>query len=279
MSGRVGAILEDIRLKERFDFGNAELEKRQVTVHGRFSRDYKVDAGLVANASWLRAVLWAFIFAIRDEAIQDQGGCSFPLMVLDDPQLTFDPKNKRKWAEKIVELANADASQANGFQLFLTTHERQFFDIVTGTCGLNGQRGMIARPHGDAGVAQILNGSKLERVFAKAKADHDDDQGRNYVRDVRVYCEDLLRIMLRPESYELTKNTLGALTSLLTGHSKANIPPFNRPPFKKLTDALNENTHKEIAYMNATSHTDDGTIGISQAEPVNDFETPTVSIY
>ena len=154
-------------------------------------------------------------------------------MVLDDPQLTFDPKNKRKWAEKIAELANADASQANGFQLFLTTHERQFFDIVTGTCGLNGQRGMIARPHGDAGVAQILNGSKLERVFAKAKADHDDDQGRNYVRDARVYCEDLLRIMLRPESYELTTNTLGALTSLLTGHSKANIPPFNRPPLQK----------------------------------------------
>ena len=139
LSGRVGAILEDIRLKERFDFGNAELEKRQVTVHGRFSQDYKIDAGLVANASWLRAVLWAFIFAIRDEAIQDQGGCNFPLMVLDDPQLTFDPKNKRKWAEKIAELANADASQANGFQLFLTTHERQFFDIVTGTCGLRGR--------------------------------------------------------------------------------------------------------------------------------------------
>ena len=276
LSGRVGAILEDIRLKERFDFGNAELEKRQVTVHGRFSQDYKIDAGLVANASWLRAVLWAFIFAIRDEAIQDQGGCNFPLMVLDDPQLTFDPKNKRKWAEKIAELANADASQANGFQLFLTTHERQFFDIVTGTCGLVGQRGMIARPHGDAGVAQILNGSKLERVFAKAKADHDDDQGRNYVRDVRVYCEDLLRIMLRPESYELTTNTLGALTGLLTGHSKANIPPFNRPPFKKLTDALNENTHKEIAYINATSHTDDGTIGISQAEDVDRYWSNTL---
>ena len=276
LSGRVDAILEDIRLKERFDFGNAELEKRQVTVHGRFSRDYKIDAGLVANASWLRAVLWAFIFAMRDEAIQDQGGCSFPLMVLDDPQLTFDPKNKRKWAQKIAELANADASQANGFQLFLTTHERQFFDIVTGTCGLDGQRGMIARPHGDTGVTQILNGSKLERVFTKAKANHCDEQGRNYVRDVRVYCEDLLRIMLRPESYELTTNTLGALTGILTNYRKGNLPPFNRPPFKKLTDALNENTNKEIAYMNATSHTDDDTIGIAQAEDVERYWSKTL---
>ncbi len=97
-------------------------------------------------------------------------------MVLDDPQITFDPKNKRKWAQKIVKLANVDATQSNGFQLFLTTHERQFFDI-TGTCKLNGQAGIIARPHGEAGVAQILNGLKLERLFAKAKSDQSDNQG------------------------------------------------------------------------------------------------------
>ncbi len=72
LSERVRSILEDIRLKERFTFGNAELDRRQVFVHGRFSQDYKIDAGLVANASWLRAVLWAFIFAMRDEAIQGE---------------------------------------------------------------------------------------------------------------------------------------------------------------------------------------------------------------
>ena len=79
---RVGVVLNDIRLKDRFEFENTELEKRQVTVHGRFSEDYKIDAGLVANASWLRAILWAFVFAMREEAIEDLGGCAFPLMVL-----------------------------------------------------------------------------------------------------------------------------------------------------------------------------------------------------
>ena len=54
----------------------------------------------VANASWLRAILWAFVFAMREEAIEDLGGCAFPLMVLDDPQLTFDPKNKTKMGGK-----------------------------------------------------------------------------------------------------------------------------------------------------------------------------------
>ena len=276
LSSRVGVVLNDIRLKDRFEFENTELEKRQVTVHGRFSEDYKIDAGLVANASWLRAILWAFVFAMREEAIKDLGGCAFPLMVLDDPQLTFDPKNKRKWAEKIVELANAEASQANNVQLFLTTHERQFFDIVAGTCGLDGEKGAIARPHGEDGVAQILNGTKLERGFAKAKADGSDEQGYNYVRDVRVYCEDLLRIMLRPESYELTENTLGELKGLLAKYRKEHLPPFNRPIFVKLTKALSESADKAVVYMNATSHTNDGTIGLAQAEDVERYWTKTL---
>ena len=273
LSGRVTSILEDIRLKERFGFGNTELDKRQVTVRGRFSQDYKIDAGLVANASWLRAVLWAFIFAMREQVIEKQSCCNFPLVVLDDPQLTFDPKNKRKWAEKIVQMANADMSQTNAFQLFLTTHERQFFNIITETCKLEGQKGMIARPHGEIGVVQILNGSKLERLFSKAKSENSDDYGYCYVRDVRVYCEDLLRIMLRPESYESAGDTLGALRNLLERYGQETIPPFNRPPFRKLTESLREKGNQAIIHMNATHHTDDGTIGLAEAEDVERYWT------
>ena len=270
LSDRVTSILQEIRLKERFDFGNAELARRQVTVRGRFNPDYKIDASLVANASWLRAVLWAFIFAMRDEAIHEGGNCDFPLMVLDDPQLTFDPKNKRKWAEKIVEMSGLERSRPNGIQLVLTTHDRQFFDIVTGVCKCSGQKGMIARPHGEYGVTQILNGTKLDRLFAATKESLCEEAGVNYVRGVRVYCEDLLRIMLRPESYELTTNTLGALTQLLEKYSRDQVAPFNRPAFKKLTASLKE-TNRAVVYMNATSHTDDDTIGFAQAEEVEIF--------
>ena len=271
LSDRVSKITDEIRLKERLEFGNAELQRNQVTVHGHFARDYRVNAGLVANASWLRAVLWAFIFAMRDQVIHDHARCDFPLMVLDDPQLTFDPKNKRKWAEKIVELANADTFQPNGFQLFLTTHERQFFDIITGTCALNGQKGMIARPHKDGGVTQILNGSKLDRLFAQAQTQQSSETSQGYIRAVRVYCEDLLRIMLRPESYELTTNTLGALTNVLTKYHREGIPPYNRPVFKRLATNLRETGNQPVVYMNATSHTDDGTIGFAQAEDVQRY--------
>ena len=272
LSGRVTSILQDIRLRERLDFGNAELARRQVTVRGQFNPNYKIDASLVANASWIRAVLWAFIFAMRDEAIHENGTCEFPLMVLDDPQLTFDPKNKRKWAEKIVEMSNVLGPKTNGIQLFLTTHERQFFDILTGVCKCSGQNGLIARPHGDSGVTQVLNGIKLDRLFSAVTKSQCDEASINYVREVRVYCEDLLRIMLRPESYELTTDTLGALTNLLEQYRRDQIAPYNRPVFKKLTDALKE-TNTPIVYMNVTSHTDDGTIGFAEAEEVEKFWT------
>lgn len=271
LSGRVSEILKEIRLKDRFDFESTELEKRQVAVHGRFSDDYKIDATLVANASWIRSILWAFVFAMRGEVIEDQGGCSFPLVVLDDPQLTFDPKNKRKWAEKLIGMANAPATDPHGIQLFLVTHERQFFDILTETCSLNGEKGLIARLHGASGVTQILNGTRLERRYSDAKDEDSDDKAYEYVREVRVYCEDLLRIMLRPESYKITGDTLGGLLGLLTTYQKDHVAPFNRPAFKKLTSLLNEQNNKEIKYMNATHHTNDGTIGLAQAEDVERY--------
>ena len=245
--------------------------RRQVEVHGRFSDDYKIDASLVANASWLRSILWALVFAMREEAISDQSTCVFPLMLLDDPQLTFDPKNKRKWAEKLVNDANADTASPDSIQLLLFTHERQFFDIVTGSFGFRCASGIIARPHGKSGIVQILNGSRLDRGFSDAQAEQSDEKGYNYVQDVRVYCEDLFRIMLRPESYELTEDTLGSLKGLLIRYSQGHVPPFDRPIFKKLVSALDANTNPPVNFMNATSHTNDGTVGLAQAEDVHRF--------
>lgn len=57
--------------------------------------DWKLDASVLANTSWMRCVLWAFLFAIRNEAVRKLGHCSFPLLLLDDPQLTFDSRNRR----------------------------------------------------------------------------------------------------------------------------------------------------------------------------------------
>ena len=124
-------------------------------------------------------------------------------MVLDDPQTTFDPKNKMLWAQKMVAMSNLDEGDPQRLQLFLTTHERQFHDMIGMTAKFNGEHAELSGPNSSTKVAHIVNGTFLGRRFDRASVDHDDRLGYEYVQSVRVYCEDLLRIMLRPESYEI----------------------------------------------------------------------------
>ncbi|WP_299959415.1 hypothetical protein [uncultured Roseobacter sp.] len=271
LKDRVAAILDDIRLKDRLSFRDTAMAKKGVTVEGGFAEGMQIDASLVANSSWLRALLWAFIFGLREQSIADAGANIFPLMVLDDPQTTFDPKNKRKWAAKIVDIANVDPTDPSGMQLFLATHERQFYDIVCETCELDGQEGKMAGPTSTSKVAHVVNGTFLDRQFSKASVDRDDEEGYRYVLAVRVYCEDLLKIILRPESYEISGDTLGKFCELLSKLSSDEVAPYNRSVFQKLIKLLNEQSVPVIKIINASHHTYDGTIGYAQAEEVHKY--------
>jgi len=271
LSDRVSAILNEIRLKDRFSFENTAMSKKTVTVEGSFAEGMKIDAALVANTSWLRALLWSFIFALREQAIADTGMNNFPLMVLDDPQTSFDPKNTRKWATKIVGAANLDESDTNGLQLFLTTHERQFYEFICETNELVGQEGMMAGPSSSSKVAHIVNGTFLNRQFDKASTDNNDEEGYIYVQQVRTYCEDLLKIMLRSESYEIGGDTLGKLCMLLKKLHDDHIDPFNRSVFLKLIRLLNEKTVPQVKIINASHHTYDRTIGFAEAEDIHKY--------
>jgi len=269
LSDRVSAILDEIRLKDRFSFKNTAMSKKTVNVEGSFADGMKIDAGLVANSSWLRALLWAFIFALREQTISDTGVNGFPLMVLDDPQTSFDPKNTRRWATKIVGIANLDKNDANGLQLFLTTHERQFYEFICTTNELVGQEGVMVGVTLSSKVVHIVNGTFLERQFDKASGNQDDEEGYKYVQLVRIYCEDLLKIILRPESYEISGKTLGKLCRHLSKLRADHVDPFNRSVFEKLLKSLDDNTVKSI--INECHHTYDGTIGFAQAEDVREY--------
>jgi hypothetical protein len=107
LSERIRAILDQLHLRERFQYEGAALQKEAVAVEGSFDAGMRIDAAMVANASWLRAILWTFILALREETLEALGANPFPLMVMDDPQTTFDPRNKRKWAEVLAKAANA----------------------------------------------------------------------------------------------------------------------------------------------------------------------------
>ena len=119
------------------------LGRKAVNVEGSFDPGIQIDALLVANTSWLRAILWVFVFALREETIEQAGSNPMPLVLLDDPQVTFDPRNKRKWRRR----SRAPPTLMRptlGMQLILTTHERQFFQFLVDEHLLKGQQGFVA---------------------------------------------------------------------------------------------------------------------------------------
>ena len=106
LSGTINGICERISLKERLVYQEAVIGRKEVGVSGSFSPGMRINAALVANTSWLRAILWSFVFALREETLNAMGFNPLPIVVLDDPQGTFDPRNKRKWAQELARSAN-----------------------------------------------------------------------------------------------------------------------------------------------------------------------------
>lgn len=71
-------------------------------MRGAVGPKLRIDATLIANTSWLRVVLWAFLFALREEGVEQIGSDPFPLLVFDDPQSTFDSDHRHRWAQYVA---------------------------------------------------------------------------------------------------------------------------------------------------------------------------------
>ncbi|SFL90092.1 AAA domain-containing protein [Bradyrhizobium sp. NFR13] len=271
LSGRIKIVLEKIRLQERFTYEDASLGRKAVNVEGSFDPGVQIDALLVANTSWLRAILWAFVFALREETIEQIGFNPMPLVLLDDPQVTFDPRNKRKWAQEIARLANLDAADPMGMHLILTTHERQFFQYLVDEYLLEGQQGFVSPLNKASPVVTIVNGTNVDRQYEKAVANNDDAVARQFIAAVRVYCEDLLKCMMRAESPDIFDMSLDALRNELKRLREAHVQPFNRQVFRELVDMLMGGGGKEMNVINQTHHKDDETLGVAQAKDIKKF--------
>jgi hypothetical protein len=271
LSGRIKSVLDRIHFKERLSFADAALNKKAVQVSGSFDHGIRIDASTVANSSWLRAILWAFVLALREQTLETLGANPFPLTVLDDPQVTFDPRNKRKWAEEIARLANADPLAPQAMQLLVITHERQFFQLLVNIEKLTGQQGLVVRLNAASKVATVVNGNSLAQTYEEATDKGDDALGHRYVLEIRTYCEDLLKIMLRTEGPDVCDLTLGELAKLMKERRDGSIAPFNRPSFEKLLNTMGGGGAKPMKIINEAHHIFDGTIGVAQAVDVKDF--------
>jgi hypothetical protein len=62
LSDRTLAIHSATYIVDRLKFQEASLDKKKgLTVRGQLGDNMRIDATLIANTSWLRGVLWAFI--------------------------------------------------------------------------------------------------------------------------------------------------------------------------------------------------------------------------
>jgi len=226
----------------------------------------QIDAALVANSSWLKAILWAFVLALREQTIEGLNANPFPLVILDDPQMTFDP-----------------ATSGNGRGIGATCESRYkrtawnavvpddtrtpILPVPRKPRKARSQQGLIAAINKISGVATIVNGCSLERGWNDAKANNDDALARKYISDVRVYCEDLLKFMLRGEdSYCVFKSRW--LKQELKRLQEGAVVPFNRRAFVDLRNTLDGGGGKSMKLINESHHRDDGTIGLAEAEDV-----------
>jgi len=275
LSGTINAICVRINLKERLVYEEAVIGRKEVSVTGSFSPGMRINAALVANTSWLRAILWSFVLALREETLNAMGFNPLPLMVLDDPQGTFDPRNKRKWAQELVRGANMPETDLLGSQLIVTTHERNFYQMMIDHEKFVAQQGLIGGVNKVSGVATIANGGELQRTYDEAKEHNDDTKAQEYMRKVRIYCEDLLKFMLRSVSIEVPDMTLQKLRDKLKELSKDHVAPYDRKAFEALSNALNDSI-KAVQYINDPHHKADETYGVSEADEVKAYWDKTL---
>ncbi len=275
LSGTIEAICKRISLRERLSYQEAVIGRKEVSVTASFEAGMRFDASQVANTSWLRAILWSFVFALREQTLNALGYNPLPLVVLDDPQVTFDPRNKRRWAEELVRYANLAPTELLGSQLLVTTHERNFYQMLIDHEKFAAQQGLIGAVNKISGVATIANGGELTRLFEEARVTNSDERAREYIRRVRIYCEDLLKFMLRSIGADIPDMNLDKLRAELRKLSDAHVAPFDRRAFGALIGALNA-SQKAVQYLNGPPHNESESYGLAEAETVKAYWEKTL---
>ena len=269
LSDRIAKLLKQIHLTEQLQFHDARLHRKDgLVVRGGFVPDLRINATLVANTSWLRAVLWAFLFALREEAVEQIGADPFPLLLFDDPQSNFDAQHRHRWGQYIASLQNGHSKA----QIILTTYDEMFLDMIK-IDGVTGRQAMIATAGAEIGHLGIFEGEALARKWTETQLLNTPQSGREYIGKVREYVEGLLRLMLRGEDAAVLSAVSGFVVGdcrekLHTLNAKG-IAPWDRPQFKKLVSCLDKNL-PQIKHMEISHHASGVNLGMAEAIDVEE---------
>lgn len=264
LSGRIKAILDGMHIAERFQYQNATLSKREgLVVRGSFKGDLRIDVSLVANTSWLRSTLWAFIFALRQEAVEQHGHDPFPVWLFDDPQLTFDLSHRLNWSSYVSALKNGPSSA----QVIITTHDEAFAARLRQS-DLAAREATIKGASVDSGQMLMLEGSRITRYWEITNGDRaSNEKATQYIEEARIFFEGMLKAMLAGYGADILGEAPSALIQRVDSFARAHQAPWDKPCFAKLVVVASPSAIKN--YLNEAHHTSRTQLTHAEASAVN----------
>lgn len=237
LSERIKAILQDMHAGERFQYQIATLQKRDgLSIRGSFTPELRIDSSLVANTSWLRSTLWAFVFALRAEAVELAGRDSLPVWLFDDPQATFDLGHRLNWSSHVAAMQKASAPA----QVLLATHDATFAAKLKSS-EFQCTEGYISAASEQSGPLMVLEGSLVERSWKEADADRQSKaKAARFLSDSRIYLEGMLKAMLSGHGHQIKGMALTALKDYMVELGRQGREPWDKPAFGGLAEHLSK---------------------------------------
>lgn len=264
LSSRIKTILEGMHASERFQYKAATLQKRDgLVVRGSFEGDLRVDVSLIANTSWLRSTLWAFIFALRQEAIEQHGGDPFPVWLFDDPQLTFDLSHRVNWSSYVAGLKNG----TNPSQVIIATHDEAFAAKLRHS-DLGANEATLKPASVDSGQMLVLEGTRVNRYWESANTERSStEKAALYISEARIYLEGMLKAMLAGQGADVKGEAPVALALRIERLHLARNAPWDKQCFADLVSSILAPAIKDN--LNEAHHADRSQLTFGEASLVH----------
>ena len=274
------AIHQQIYNPEALSYEKAQVSefrgKQSLSFQAKLGEDmnWRIDASVLANVSWMRGILWSFVFAIRQRAINRTGHCPFELMVLDDPQMTFDTRNLKGWAQFLG--SSGGLRQHQNCQLLVTTHSMPFALEMTAMHDIR----MLAIETGQpwSKPAQTVEGDFAGVRFDKMIAENSDDRARSLIGDIRVLAETLLKHAIQPFDPAFVRQpeaTLGRMIDWIADRNTNGQPPYADRVFGELI-AVKSSFPGEFSQLSEPHHSVSETITVREAKQIYEFWRETL---
>ena len=213
----------------------------------------EIDSGLVANSSWMRALLWSFLFSIREDRASQLGVLPLPLMLMDDPQATFDFEHRCAWVD-IVLNSHLDESLKPVPQAIFATHDESFAMQLGLQLGKFPVSYIATAETPEASV--FVSGTVLiDRVWEVAKSKRTNEASTKAIGEMRKHLESMMKVIF-PREMGATKSTLGELMSEFSGRLNANTFPYDHPEFRRLVSAWSDPSKEAFRKALSVPHHD-----------------------